>query len=427
MRATPSGPARLLPRTSLLRAAVDRKQASRALHVFLAIATLIALVWYLKTTVDYASESKQYDFVPLYLVSHNELRGPEMYDPEFLTTLLPTSIPQYSYFAGVGNGYLYPPLVVDLLRPIAVLSFASARQIWVSVNALCWLMVPVLLCFSVRPRPATPTLLATLLLAVAFLPSQTSIGQGQFDIVPMLVIVAASFFAGRRESPVAGVLVVASAIFKVYPLAFLFPYLSRRRFAVGATSALGGLAVIGLTSHGYESQTVLAYLGALRWTSSFIADSPNSVSIPSVLAHELVSWQYLGLLVVVAQLAVGSAVLFLLWQRRSTDWLLPDFALIASGSVLLPGLSWATRLVWLLLPIYCLLAGKQRSEYRSVAGRLLGIAIFFTGNGVILLQAAYPSLAVLSAGLLDILLVVSIPILASADHPAQTREVSTVD
>lgn len=138
------------------------------------------------------------------------------------------------------SGYLYPPTLAVLLRPLASLRKAEAAQLWTALNLLlAWLLAVVPP--HLTGRPSRRAALVATGLATLALPLLHGLVWGQVSVL----VVLGSLLAVARGGGVGAVVLGALAALKVYPVVWLgLLGLSGRWRQVGVgLVALLGLAV----------------------------------------------------------------------------------------------------------------------------------------------------------------------------------------
>jgi hypothetical protein len=145
--------------------------------------------------------------------------------------------------------FLYPPLVADLLRPLAALSYPEAKVLFTAVAVACWVAASVGAARSFEGR--APAAAASALAAGAlFFPLYTHLERGQIDLVASLLLLAV--WRLRQRPAAAGTALAAAATLKP-ALAGLLPLLAaagRWRAAAAAAGVAAALALAGVALSG---------------------------------------------------------------------------------------------------------------------------------------------------------------------------------
>ena len=141
--------------------------------------------------------------------------------------------------------FLYPPLVADLFRPLAALTYPVAKALFTAAMLAAWIGAGLLVADGRRPdarRDRTVFFLASAL----FFPFYRHLERGQIDLLILLLLVIA--WRERARPWVAGAALAAGVAFKP-ALAGLLPVAwacGRGRSALAALAA--GAALVGLTA-----------------------------------------------------------------------------------------------------------------------------------------------------------------------------------
>ncbi len=157
--------------------------------------------------------------------------------------------------------YIYPPFFAVVLRPLASVSFDSAKLLWFIFN-LGLLGSAVLLLARMVGMPWWGALgfgISTLLLP----PLYDTFLLGQVNIILLWLITLALYLTtrasrGRATDVIAGVLLGIAAVIKVYPLILGGIYLLRRRWSVvgGIAGGIAATLVVGILGAGGAAMTI---------------------------------------------------------------------------------------------------------------------------------------------------------------------------
>jgi len=152
-------------------------------------------------------------------------------------------------------GYIYPPVVAVLLRPLALIPFAAARLIWYALNLALVPATLLLVCRSMRIARGI-NVAALSLAALVFPPTYDTLLFGQINILLLFLIVVALYCitlppTTAREL-LAGVALGLAVSIKLFPLVFAIMLLTRWRFTalVSMLVAIGGFALLGIALGG---------------------------------------------------------------------------------------------------------------------------------------------------------------------------------
>ena len=154
-----------------------------------------------------------------------------------------------------GGIYRYPPIFLDLFRPLAALPLAVAAALWAAGKGVTggWLAIRMRQRWGLRSVAA---FWPGLLLVAAYFIQELRYGNAQFYIVAMVV---AAFLVGEERPGWGGFWLGWAAALKVWPL-FFFPclVLRRRNRMAGAACASGAAwTLLPALWRGWRAQTAL--------------------------------------------------------------------------------------------------------------------------------------------------------------------------
>jgi hypothetical protein len=189
-----------------------------------ALAVAIALALALLTTKGIG-----FDLGSYVLAARRFLEGASMY-PDPLT-----------YAPGPFDQYVYPPPVILLFVPLAVIPFDAARVIWFAI--LCGVAIA-LLVRLVRPLPPSARWWAAAAY-VLFFPLLWDIQLGNVTLVTLYLCVLA--WDQRERWPLSGALAAAGIGVKLLPASLLLFFVSAARWRILAALGAVGLAIVVAT------------------------------------------------------------------------------------------------------------------------------------------------------------------------------------
>ena len=288
--------------------------------------------------------------------------------------------------------YRYPPVLAQLLVPLAGLPLADATWVWLAVQLAC-LFGGAWLAGSAAGLARSPERLLWTGAAVTwFLPDLDALWKGNISGVQALLV--ALLFA---PVGVSGGAAAANALLKLTPLAMApIAFLRSRRDAI-ALVAVG--AVVGVVSLMLAPQAWADYgtvvVNLLRGSADYAANLAPAVQLDVALGVGA-PWTDL---VRVATLALGVVLLALglVWARRPGGW--PGAATAGvAGMLLLPGAIWYHYLA-LLLPVAIVAWARADTRQR------IGLAI---SGGAISVGTAWLPLASAGAAALVVLCLIAL-------------------
>jgi alpha-1,2-mannosyltransferase len=340
-------------------AAFDRILEGRALRdrrIFLGLA-LIAAGWFALQTASYLAEWDT-DSPSYYTAAHGIRLGIDIYDDDA--------------FQAAGQGlfgkanlvypYIYPPLLAQILFPLARLPYPTYFTVLYVVNmALAFLTLYLLaVLLELGREPTFLPLLLPISLTIANEPLLTTIHHGQINLLVLDALLLSLILQKRGWTLAAGIFLSLAIFLKVYPAVFVLPLIvSRNRRALGAVAASSaGLLFLSVLISGprpwvqFGRFTLALFLA--RPDSPFgrgFQDSMGNYSLKGSLAA-------LGLPSGAASLIFFSAafvLFFLVFASRRRTAIASDPALLGSFLLLLTNIlapiSWSHHSVVALLPV----------------------------------------------------------------------------
>jgi hypothetical protein len=317
--------------------------AGAALYALRAVAQLLALRVEVRTA----------DFPVFYDAARALAAGRDPYQ-SFLA-----HCPGYRWCLG---GYIYPPLLAEVFRPLTGLDVVAADAVWIMASHLMLAGAAWATYRAVRtdlPRGGGRLLLAA---SLFFLPLYQNLYAGSVG-APLLLLLALSAWAYvRAQDAAAGVALAAGAVLRLTPAA-MAPLLLRcpsdlRRPAAAAAALAAGL-VMTATLFALTPYT-LEYVSAVLPRISAGTDFVSNVSLPGVLLR-LQRAVFGGPLPGSGLVGVGLALGCLGWTWRSSFGIdgrparAVAFAAFLAATSLVSSVTWNYHLVNELLVLALLL------------------------------------------------------------------------
>lgn len=193
-------------------------------------------------------------------------------------------------YASHTRGYIYPPLLAMLLRPLAGFELRPAQLAWAGAN-LVMVAATMLLSLQIAvkrlgvPRERLTFLgVAAVAIVLGFEPIRQEIEEGQTDTIVALCLVGA-LAALDRKPLLAGVLIGLGANIKYQALVVLPYLLIRRRWSAALSTALATAAFALVPAVIVGWRTNLQYLGvAFGGIAKLFGLSPEG---PAVKTHDI--------------------------------------------------------------------------------------------------------------------------------------------
>ncbi|WP_321807583.1 glycosyltransferase family 87 protein [Burkholderia sp. BCC1993] len=293
------------------------------------------------------------DFSVFWTASQLVLQGhaAAIYDPVFFSH---AEVAQFGAYIGHQSlPWLYPPTMLLLIAPVALVPFLPAYFLFFAGSLLCYAYA-VLRLSGLRAHLPVPR--AAALVVLAYSGVFASVLYGQNSILTAGIAAFALHFLGRRPI-VAGVLIGLLAIKPQLAVVFPFVLVATRSWRTFASAAIttvlftvAGIALTGTSSlHGLAQ--AMSIVRGMHFTlpaywfvspTTFAALRLAGASIPVSLAAQAA----VGLLAIAAAVQV--------W-RRTADIRLRGAALVIATLLTTPYL-WHYELAWLGIAFFCVMA-----------------------------------------------------------------------
>lgn len=144
--------------------------------------------------------------------------------------------------------YVYLPLFLVLLKPLAGLSFPAAANVWLVFNLLCLAAVIAFeLHFTRGLYHPTLRLMVICSLNLCSFPLFYALKLGQTSILVYAIVCSIYYFTVKKKDLLAGILLGCITVLKFSPLLFMLYFLYRKRYSLVIACMLTVLALL-LTS-----------------------------------------------------------------------------------------------------------------------------------------------------------------------------------
>lgn len=243
-------------------------------------------------------------------------------------------------------GFVYPPPLALLLRPLVGLEFATARALWNGFNLLLLLVCAGL---TLRLMPAVPDRwLAAGAVAVVYgasMPVRETILLGQVNLLVLGLCLLAAVAHLRRRNALAGCLLAVAAWLKIIPAFLLLFFVGRQNWR----AAIAGFALTGAA----VGVIVTVWLGVNETLHYFLVILPEAGQ---------------------QQLAIDNKAFLAMFERLfGTNPLVP--VLIESTAARL-----VAKAAFVVLVLYGWVALRRRCLAADLAGASRAIPLFFAGT-----------------------------------------------
>ncbi len=303
------------------------------------------------------------------------------------------------------SGYIYPPFLAVVLRPITHLSYHRANQAWFLLNTLLFAGT-VLLLASWRRRGVG--LLATggiLFASLGFHPTFRAFQCGQVSLLILFLLTAAFWLLERDRDPAAGAMVGVAAALKLTPAILILFFLAARRYRAAAGSLAAGAAALLVSVAGAGWRNHLFFAGEMLPALSRGAATFANQSLPGFLARigtgatmnafEFVDEPgWLRLLGRVASAGVLLGSLLLARRLALSGYGAPaGFALVTLATLIASPISWEHHYTLALIPLALLITeiAERGRVPLAHAALLAGSWALMAANAYDLIRHHFPS------------------------------------
>jgi hypothetical protein len=314
-----------------------------------------------------------------------------------------TSCPAQHWCQG---GYIFPPLLAELLRPLAGMRVETAAVVWLLITHVLVLATVVVMARALRDLLSTNTALVLLAASLFFLPLYSELYFLQVGTLLTLLLALAGTSllrdAGDGDTA-AGVWLALAAVLRVTPL-LQAPALLRleagpkqRRVRARGLAAMLIVATALLLLLALATPYTATYFREVLPRIGGGTGSLDNVSLPGLLVRILrppSEWDA-GLpgatLILVALTLAFVVPTWLMWQRALRGWLDGararglGYAAILAASPIVSSITWQHHLVVELL-VLALLAPTLQLRRTGVAGRRLRMGSWLAVVGYALMS-----------------------------------------
>lgn len=348
-------------------------------------AVLIALTVYLSIfhfdplesqRLYYDAAHEQYssgaDFNNFYFAAKRLMAGENFYFIKNPAQIFPGELP------GGSLRFVYPPLLAYFFVPFSFFNLNTAFYLY-TFFSVCLLLFSIYLFSRLFPE-RKPFFYAAVALLLFSPIVWFHLERGQTDIVVLSLISGACAFLIKNHLKSAGLLIGLAALFKFTPLIFI-PYLflkNKKAFWSSIATLVVGSLIFGVGWLKYF------FLALKSFAGGFISSSIFSNSLAGVFYNRLtrlyLPFEATHKIYFILVLILITVVFVLLYRRlqannqSSPEYVLPEFALLSVGLILLPNISWlynGVHLLVLLAAWWCLRRQNSLSRIQSVTGDIL--------------------------------------------------------
>jgi hypothetical protein len=364
--------------------------------VFIVLALAAGVYFAKRSGGDYKTYSN--DFNVYYFASRQVLSGRSPYEARL----------------GAWTPYLYPPLLAELMMPLALVPLPVAAYIWYLVNLVALAsgaaMSASLACFG-QPSKDRPWMFGK----DSFLPQYVAgigcaivlgrfaldcFAMGQVNPIVTFLAIAHVYFYARDRKGLSAAALAFACVLKITPLLFIIYHLARGRirYAVVCSALIGSVALVSFAALGGSATTAAGafYHQTIQNGQGFDLSFSGNQSLRGAEARlfgESGEQSRKTTDPLVAGLSVGF-LLVAAWKTRAVGnkgalneavVAAPFFCLL----VMLSPLSWKNHFVMLLLPVAILICWATTGKREGWKSSLLAILKSAPGAVVVVVFVAF--------------------------------------
>jgi alpha-1,2-mannosyltransferase len=298
----------------------------------------------------------------------------------------------YQNSLGEWTPYLYPPLLAELLIPLALLPLTVAAYIWFLMSAFS-VIATAAMCARMLPESRAPRwLIAAGAIVIVFRFVLDNFNLGQVNAIVTALAVAHVFLYARGKKFWSALALAIAVSIKVTPAIFLVYHIAklRLRYPIACIVLIGGVIALSFLPMGTSAPGTFSEFAnrTLRNEQGYnLADSGNQ-SLRGSLARLTTpatdvtrdngdSRTVLSGSTVLLSIIVLAAAL---WGATRARAELSAVAPFFCCAVLLSPLSWKAHFIMLILPLVLLggaMLNAPRTQRRFIAGTLVAVFVLF--------------------------------------------------
>lgn len=296
------------------------------------------------------------------------------------------------------GGYIYPPLLAEVLRPLTGLGVLGADTAW---TIACHLMFAGAAYATYRaigtdlPRGAGRLLLGA---SLFFLPLYQNLFSGSVGAPLLLLLALAAWALVARRDELAGAALAVGAVLRVTPLA-LGPVLVRRRADLRRPRGVAAMALVGLGLMGLlalATPYTFEYLVKVLPRISAGTDYPSNIALPGVLLRlqdAFFGGRLPGSGLFGSALAIGCMLLTWWWSRGldGRAGRAAAFAAFLAATSLVSSVTWNYHLVNQLLVLALIAPWLGRARHATWMAVVSYPLLWVYSDGILAVSGLKPS------------------------------------
>lgn len=269
-------------------------------------------------------------------------------------------------YATGGGSFIYPPFAAIVFIPLALMSFAAAKAIWMLISVVA-LGATISRCFTVLGYRADHQLWllcsALSLVAVDTQAVRCTLWHGQVNLVLMALVVLDLTRLPHARLRGCGVGIAAGI--KLTAIVFVPYLLITRQWRAAITALLIAVATIALTWWTLPVDTAAYWLHAVFQTEHFRSNQPDNFSIGGILTILTAPAPMPTLWWLAAVGAASGLGFYASYRAQRVGYRLLAITIIGLLSCTVPPLAWGHHWVWVVPLLVILLDRVVRTTGQS--------------------------------------------------------------
>ena len=277
---------------------------------------------------------------------------------------------------------VYPPLVMVLFTPLAIMPYELAGKVWVLLSIMTLVLSLYLLSKLEEVRFfSLKNLFICSLVFIAF-PVRFTLGMGQINHLILFLFVLSLYFLQRNKKILSGIILSLSLMIKFFPVPFLFFLFWKKewRILLATLVSIGILFVITVIF--LSPQVVYHYFMEVLPTllSSWKSDYYNQ-SLSGVIARSVTDYESRALYRIVLSLVLGGVGIVALLYHKGKDLSHLAIGSLVILSVLINSFSWQHHFV-LLIPSFYFLVFFNKNVNKILHYSILTLSYFLLSSNI---------------------------------------------
>lgn len=261
----------------------------------------------------------------------------------------------------------YPPMAMILWSPLLLFPFPIAAKMWILASITTFIITLILL-YLIKPIPFAKLSLIIFATAISF-PFKFTYGMGQVNFFLLFLFSFFLFLMTKKKDLLISVSLSLAIIIKLFPIFFLFPMLSLKKWKaflltcfILLVSIIISIILVGEKINFYYLEKILIPL---------LSESAGGVYYNQSLTGTLSRLNVYPILINTIRIAI--VIVSLSFALRYKKNIFLSFSIILVMILLVNNFTWQHHLILLLLPYYLIISHKlsKRILFASIISYLL--------------------------------------------------------